>query len=486
MEAATTHSQTVLDTITHRIERVNTLVNSLPSDTRRWFDAIPDRCWMTAENQAKMLKVRKSKIADYKETGRLAGVVNVELHPNGKRHMRDCRASKRPELHFDCNPPVFCVYNNFKHVVQKTGTLLTTLKSTLSSDSSFVSDESLDYDLVNPMDWELLKSYKPDELNRMSKVELVQFYQNVGFLVLPTAYIVFENLGGEKIARCSCWRWDKGIQCKSPGKHPIHGYKFLTPTNYPKYAAKYLEEFRDNPSLNPGAKVFGYSLLDADGRNSGFETYQQLQLQSWTLGEFELAENLKIKTPGGFHLIVENEAIGNHADFFGRGVDVRSERGFHVLPGAIHKSGAKYEWEKIEGNPSRIPASWFFEPSENSEDKSKISNSRRTYREASHMNQRAKMRAIVVKDEERKMKEGGYVIPKGFREPTLFKFAARERAFGRDVNHILDVITTIRDTYCEDGHEIEDGDLTRIAEHVCEYPTNADKLNKFKSSRHGA
>ncbi len=345
------------------------------------------------------------------------------------------------------------------------------------------SDDDVDYSLVNDMDWIKFENYK-DVLNRMNKVELVKFYQSVGFLVLPTTYVVEykfvapknSNVSVEKPV-CSCHRKEN---CKTPGKHPVHNYKWITPANYHTVSEQYVREFEANPRLNIGAKIYGYSVVDVDGRNGGYETYESLQMFTKAEGGFPLEENLKVRTSGGFHIFVTNQDLGNHADFFGRGVDVRSERGFHVLPGSIHKSGFKYEFENA-GTPSEIPDEWFVEISETGEKTGK-----RKHMGGTTESHRAKMKQIVLRDVEQKMATvPGYQIKSGYREPTLFKFAARERGNGRSEQEIFEVLETIRDTWCEDSFEIEDGDLRRIAKHICEpqFKTHADAVKLFRAGK---
>lgn len=445
--ATNNQSQTVLDTITHRLERVKTSVNSLPGDVRRWYEAIPARCWMTERNQAKLVKTRVENIRHFKSEAISRDVLNLETYRKWNR-------------------------KNLVHVTTKWESYYYLEEEALRDDSLIVDDDVIDYRLVNNMDWNLFENYSSDDLNRMPKIELVQFYQTVGFLVLPTTYVVNKISGDEKPI-CSCHRKEL---CKSPGKHPVLGYKFLTPANYP--ADKYLQMFRDNPYLNVGAKLYGYSILDFDGRNGGFETYRGLSEFTKAEGEFPLEETLKIKTPGGFHIFVKDEAIGNHADFFGRGADVRSERGFHVLPGSLHKSGVPYLWEST-GIPGYIPSVWY---SENSEDF--FPTAGRKLGPSSHVNNRTKLRSISLKDVEKRMAEGNYVIPKGYREPTLYKFAAREHCFGKSKTEVFEILVTIRDAFCEDVSTApNDADLKRLVEHVSQYDTNAEKLQPFKESR---
>lgn len=449
MEMVVIEQQTIPNfeqNIAQALEQVKTQINNLPLDVRNWYNFIPARCWMTAANQAKAVKTRLENIRTYKDIAKDNGIINLEIHENGKR-------------------------KNPKHVIQKRETYYTLILESMNDASLVVDDDAIEYDLINCMDWSLLKNKTAEDLNKMPKLELIEFYMEAGFLVLPTNYIVFKNIGGEVKPTCSCFR---GQYCKSPGKHPVHGYKYLTPSNYPYFKKQYLDEFRANPKLNPGAKVFGYSVIDVDGRNGGLNTFKQLQLQSWAIGEHLLDESLKIKTAGGFHLYVQNEAIGNHANYFGAGVDVRSERGFHVLPGAMHKSGTIYEFESV-GTPGVIPSSWFYEPTDKPD---KVS--RRSPGPEHFENHRTKMHSIQLP----KVLDANYVIPKGYREPTLFKFAARERGLGKCEGEIYEILGTIRDTYCVDSHEITDGDLRRLATHICEpqFKVNADSTIKIKGN----
>jgi hypothetical protein len=268
----------------------------------------------------------------------------------------------------------------------------------------------------------------------------------------------------ENGVECSC---SKGINCSNKGKHPIHKYKYIDPFNYESMKDRYLNTFKNNPNLNVGFKVMGFSVLDVDNKNGGDQSLAHL------LREYEInMENvISVKCSNGQHIYATNTDLKNTAGVIGNGLDVRSEGGFVVAPGSVHKSGTLYQWNEI-GEVATMPNDWFCTQTEESE----ISSGKKS---SNGSNQTAGEREREIKLP--KNLTSKYVIKEGYRQSTLFKWACRERGNGANAEQLFDRLVTIRDTYCEEGKEpVTDEEVREIADCVAEYPTNAEKkLSSF-------
>jgi hypothetical protein len=296
----------------------------------------------------------------------------------------------------------------------------------------------------------------------MDRIDRIKLYMQCGFIVLPTNYPVFTDT--EDGVECSCSR---GINCDSIGKHPIHDYKFINHSNYENKKDRYLKEFENNPNLNVGFKVMGYSVLDVDNKNGGDQSLAHL------LREYEInMENvISVKCSNGQHIYATNTDLKNTAGVIGNGLDVRSERGFVVAPGSVHKSGTVYQWNEI-GEVATMPNDWFYTETEENEISSGKKSSNRSNQAAGK-----ELKDIILPPR----LTPDYVIRDGERGLTLFKWACRERGNGANAEQLFDILVTIRDTHCEEGEEpVTDEEVRDIAESASHFPTNAEKkLSSF-------
>jgi hypothetical protein len=411
-------------------------VKNLVGFEKRYYEFLPDKCWMSEGNQAKALKVGRSKLRTAKRNLIKEGLLQLESVPNGKR-------------------------KNLKHIIHKSFPIR--LGEGVSEElPTRYTPEDEEYTLIYNIQWSLLQSFTAPEINSMDRIDRIQLYMDSGFIVLPTAYPVFT----EDRVECSCSR---GINCPSIGKHPIHKYKYIDPFNYECMKDRYLKEFQNNPNLNVGFKVMGYSVLDVDNKNGGDQSLAHL------LREYEInMENvISVKCSNGQHIYATNTDLKNTAGALADGLDIRSEGGFIVAPGSVHKSGTVYQWNEI-GDPATLPEDWFYVETEENE----ISSEKKTYK---RNNQAAGKQLRDIKKLPGRLTTE-YVIPNGERELTLFKWACRERGNGANAEQIFDTLVTIRDTYCEEGEEpVTDEEVRDIADCVARnFPTNAQKkLSSF-------
>jgi hypothetical protein len=163
---------------------------------------------------------------------------------------------------------------------------------------------------------------------------------------------------------CSC---KDGAACRTPGKHPRwhpddlpNGHLSATtdPATIDTWAARWP---RANWAMPTGG-VSGVVVFEVDARNGGLEALEALEAELGPLPETVQA----ISGSGGPHFYLahpgEGIKIKCSAGELAPGVDVRGDGGLVVLPGSLHKSGRRYEWE-ISSHPADvalapIPPAW--------------------------------------------------------------------------------------------------------------------------------
>jgi hypothetical protein len=420
------------------IQELEEKIKNLVGIEKWYYDSLPDVCWSSEDTQVNNLRAKgvntsRTKLRRVKNTLIKEGLLQLETRSNGKR-------------------------KNLKHILRKTYPIR--LGERGESYTRYTPDDD-EYTLIYNIQWSLLQSFTAPEINSMDRIDRIQLYMDSGFIVLPTAYPVFT----EDRVECSCRR---GINCPSIGKHPIHNYKYIDPFNYGSMKDLYLNTFKNNPNLNVGFKVMGYSVLDVDNKNGGDQSLAHL------LREYEInMENvISVKCSNGQHIYATNTDLKNTAGALADGLDIRSEGGFIVAPGSVHKSGTVYQWNEI-GDPATLPEDWFYVETEENE----ISSEKKTYK---RNNQAAGKQLRDIKKLPGRLTTE-YVIPNGERELTLFKWACRERGHGANAEQLFDRLVTIRDTYCEKGDEpVTDEEIRDIAESASCFPTNAEKkLSSF-------
>ncbi len=410
-------------------------IKNLKGIEKRYYNFLPDECWMTENTQVERLnkgsitKVGRSRLQRVKRKLIEEGLLRLELLPNGKR-------------------------NNPKHKLHKMFPIRLRENEELYLSFS-LDEESSYYDYyVSNIDWKLLQRYTAQDLNQMDKTSLVRLYIDCGFVVLPTHYPIFF----EDSVKCSC---KNGIKCSNIGKHSIHRYKYIDSFNYEKMKNSYLKEFENNPDLNIGFKVMGFSVLDVDNRHGGNKSLARLLHES----DVELKNVLAVKCSNGQHIYATNTNLKNTAGLIGEGLDIRSENGFVVAPGSVHKSGKVYEWNEI-GEVARLPEEWFYTEEENEDSSGNKTRDRSNQAASKQLKDINLPRQLTA----------NYRIPEGERELTLFKWACRTRGEGATAEQLYDILITIRDTYCEEGEEpVSDEEVRGIAVCASKNPTNAEK-----------
>lgn len=297
------------------------------------------------------------------------------------------------------------------------------------------------------IDWSMMEDFAPKDLNRMDTFEQLEFYAEMGIRTIPLHYPKFK-LG---VVYCSCKR---GRNCPSIGKHPVVIWKGLDFSDRRTYRA--MQSFwRADANYNIGFVVDGYAVLDVDYGKGGRWSLAYLQDE---LGE--LPVGLSVSTGNGKHIYVKtNHALSNDVDVMGLGgLDIRSKGGIVAAPRSLHRSEKQYEWETI-GVPEQLPENWALNLQGGGVGRARGNAAGRG----------ANQPEVLLPT-----KPGAdYFIPDGRRNRTLFLHACRERGKGADFNHVLDVISTLNETYCESP--LKDMELRSIAASVMRYPSEAEK-----------
>lgn len=145
---------------------------------------------------------------------------------------------------------------------------------------------------------------------------------------------VFPVWGIDDDGQCDC----PTDSCTSAGKHPIghlasHGHKDATLD--PAVITQWWSSF---PTANIGGRIpEGMIVVDVDTRNDGASTLQALTEEHGMLPHTRMSW-----TGNGMHVWLTHAgpAVGK----LGKGLDVKTNSGYVVLPGSRHKSGSLYQW----------------------------------------------------------------------------------------------------------------------------------------------
>lgn len=405
--------------IAHDIDEIKRQEKYLVGDFRRYYEKMPDICWMSEQTLAKKLRFTRQRVRTVKH--RLVDTGLIELNISRYKSGR------------------------IRHLQQKINPILNHKGEDYERYEIVDDVEWAELDNYMQIKWELLQSFTAEELNKMSKPDLVKLYQECNFIVLPSVYPIVTRNG----VVCSCFR---GRKCASPGKHPVHAYKYIDSERYESLKERYLNEFVKNPELNVGVKVSSFSVLDVDGP-AGKQSLDELTQELEYEGDVDTLKGaITASSANGLHIYVNNTSLRNNASVIADGLDIRSEGGFLVLPGSRHKSGRDYTWRHI-GDVGHIPEEWLAD---------------RPTRSGNQRKRNNLSASIALKDIKLpRTLSPDYSIPQGQRELTLFKWAARIRGQGGNKAHIVEELMFIRDTFCEfiEDDEIPDNHLVQIADY---------------------
>jgi hypothetical protein len=435
-------------------------------DSRRYYGFLPDICWMTEANQAKEFKTSRRTIQRLKEKLAEKGLIILEEVENGKR------ANLKHIIHKTL--PIILrrleedLETGFTSSSEKKVSLSVPTNENFSYERFVVEHEDIEdlerHILCSEVNWNLLRNYSADELNYLEKTAKVSFYIECGFLVLPTHYPIFQD--GQ--VRCSC---KLAVMCPNIGKHSVIEYAHLNRLNYDESTKRIIGMFKNNPKWNIGFRVSGYSVLDVDNRNEGDRSLAKLE------SDFDVSFDgcLSVRCSNGKHVYCSNKHLKNNAGILGKGLDIRSEKGFIIAPGSLHKSGSVYLWDEVE-SLAKMPEEWFSQTT----DDDIISG-------AANQNKKNPTTTGKVSDKDKnqpfrlpRQLTPDYVIPEGRRNDELFKWASRERGMGASAERIFNTLAFIRNNHCEKGsHPVTDAELKRMSESVADqFPPNSRRREK--------
>ncbi|MGN8225531.1 phage/plasmid primase, P4 family [Gracilimonas sp. BCB1] len=152
--------------------------------------------------------------------------------------------------------------------------------------------------------------------------------------------------------QCSC-----GNQCESQGKHPRIRNWTEKASNDPSQIREWWQKW---PEANIGivcGLLSNIIVLDMDPRHNGEESLEALEEK---LGVF--TQTTTIMTGGGgkhfYYLYPGKHRIKNSSGKLGEGLDIKTDGGYVVAPGSLHKSGRAYDWlfglEEIKPFPDKL------------------------------------------------------------------------------------------------------------------------------------
>jgi hypothetical protein len=292
------------------------------------------------------------------------------------------------------------------------------------------------------VDWSLFRDFAAKDLNALPAFEQVELYQEMGLKTIPLHFPKFKR----GLTYCSC---PSGRNCDRIGKHPAVAWKGLD-FSHRQTRSDMRAYWRDKDArFNVGFVVDGFAVVDVDFRHGGQYSFGYLQDE---IGE--LPAGLSVASGNGRHIYVKADscALANTVGAMGlSGLDVKAEGGLIVAPCSQHASGNEYRWETV-GEPEPLPETWA----------------------ESLQSEKAERAGAKVSPGKLPVRlQPGDVIPEGERNDTLFRFASRERGRGAGYDHILDVITTINETFCE--KPLPQSALRSIAKSAAKFETEAEK-----------
>lgn len=171
----------------------------------------------------------------------------------------------------------------------------------------------------------------------MNTLEVALNYAKRGWLVVP--------LHNPKQGKCSCRKQG----CSSPGKHPRTEHGLKDGSKEPRQLQQWFARWPDaNLGILTG-QASALVVLDVDGED-GKASLQALMASHGPLPKTLCVKTGRVSSDGsrkGCHYYFHAPAgftIRNSAALLGKGLDVRGEGGYVVVPPSLHPSGLLYEW----------------------------------------------------------------------------------------------------------------------------------------------
>lgn len=174
-------------------------------------------------------------------------------------------------------------------------------------------------------------------------------YADNGWHVLP--------LHGIVNGQCTC-----GLNCKSPGKHPITKNGLKDASVDPDQITAW---WTDHPSANIGLATGSQSnlwIIDVDNKHSVEVGNILVGQGDLSIREIEnehgpIPEGRYVDTGGGgrHYYFAFSDGCGGNRTGIRDGIDVRGEGGYVVAPPSVHVSGHVYQWGNQDVLPGAAP-----------------------------------------------------------------------------------------------------------------------------------
>lgn len=130
------------------------------------------------------------------------------------------------------------------------------------------------------------------------------------------------------------------------GKAPLTAHGFKDATTDPAEIDRWLKQFPDCGWAVATGETSGIVVLDIDPRNGGDPDL------------LDLPATLASRTGGGglhFFFCANGHAVRSSSNKIAKGIDVKANGGYVVLPPSIHPSGKAYEWQDIDQPIADLP-----------------------------------------------------------------------------------------------------------------------------------
>jgi len=262
----------------------------------------------------------------------------------------------------------------------------------------------------------------------MDKLDQLLMYAQGRWPIFPLRWIVPGN------GNCSCGN----PECRSPGKHPIFpgGFKIAT-TDEPTLRGWHKVYPHANWGMRTGGIISGGAgilVVDIDAGNHGFDTWEAL------LANHQDREDTITVVTGnlGLHYWFEYPPDGrvrSSAGKLGRGLDIRAEGGYVVVPPSATTHPYTFELPP-ETTPLLQVPEWLLE----------------------------ELRSSSTDTPPIDHGEGQRTIPQGRRHDALLSIAALSRQQGMKSTQIKAVLCSYRDYVFEPGdHLVTDKEIDEVA-----------------------
>lgn len=262
----------------------------------------------------------------------------------------------------------------------------------------------------------------------MDKLTQILAYAQRGWKIFPL-YGVNPTTG-----TCACKKTD----CRSPGKHPLLTGGFKVATTDENLIRSWQRLWPDaNWGMRTGSADSGGSgvvVVDIDAKNHGFDAWDALMT---TAGDVRLDTVTVLTGNLGLHYwfqYPEGVQVGCSAGKLGRGLDLRGDGGYVVVPPSVTSHPYQFTLDLDEFPLAELP-NWLLEELEN----------------------------MTSQPAAVKPSADGGLVPQGERHGMVVGVAAALKSQGLPGEQINQVLHSVRDTLFESGdHPVSDEEIKGV------------------------